>query len=995
MILTITLPALAVLPPANVDNLYERIPAIYAITGNTESDAVRFDWSSVSEFTSNNWQVLRYQRSGYIAQIVGSPINALNKHASDTEVTSEVNTLANQIGTEFGLYDFDFLITKVNRFNDLISVFVQVEFEDHKVYGAFMAFTFTTAGNLVSVKGRGFGSDMQGGFSLDNAQAVEIALQTTELSKAESLTEQVWLPIVSSDGETILRATIQVDLSPNDPSLRPAIYIDASNGEVLAAENRIYYDRVDGQIQGEFLPLFPRGGTAVAPFSDEFIRIDNTQLFTDANGEFGLEVDANNAPYDIYSELRGRWVNVNYDDGADATYRFRMEEGGEVEVLWIDDNARLDERCLYFHTNLIHNYWKALDRNFNGMDYPVPATCMVGNNYDNAYWNGQGMFFGDGDQRDNFALLADIVYHEFGHGVTGHIYPRGVLPYTGEPGALNEAWSDYFPCSITDEPLVGEGGMRGGRIRNIDNEFKHNPPNWGEVHQDSRIISAAMWHSREILGLEITDPLFHYTRYLYGNDFMEYFTDILITDDDDGDITNGSPHGFTLYEQFGRHDIGPGAIPDFTTKNFFFDDDADGAEGNQNNQWEAGESIRLEVELYRIGTLFPPAAEDVLIEITCDHPAIEILRSQANYGNMHVDDRRRGEESFLIQINEDAELSFAHFTMTITASNDFQSVSTFRIPIGRPAILLIKDGRNDIDRTAFYEESLDSLGLVYDQLKLSDPIIAVRDHMQAFSTVVWYTGDGKNGILELNDRRALENFLDGGGNLLLTGQSAGEVVGAQDFFRDFLGVENTLDSVRHFDVIGVDGDPVSDNLWLLLIGSPGALNQQRPGAVRAIEPAVEIFHWTNEFLGEPAAGVRRIDPDTNSKTIFLSFGLEAVSGRGPTVARRVALSSMLQWLDVPVSVERSVHQPESFEILTPYPNPFNSAITLQVRVGQSETVNFSIYDLTGRLMATGDIETIAGLNKWSIDSSAWGSGIYFARIKGRYQQHTFRLVQLK
>ena len=994
LILIAALPALAVLSPTDVDNLYKRVPAIHEITGNTKFNSAPFDWSSIAGFTSNQWQVLRYQRSGHIAQMVGSPVRVVSKQASDTEIASEVKTLAYQLSTKFGLSNFEYKVTKVNRFKELISIFVQIKLEEHEVYGAFMAFTFTSAGDLVSVKGRGFGSNIQGSFSLGSEQAIEIALQTAKLSQIESYIEYLWLPVISN-GEAEIRPVIRVDLIPDEPSLRPTIYVDAGNGEVLAAENRVVYDRVDGQVQGEFLPLFPRGETAVAPFPDEFIRIDNTQRYTDANGGFGLEVNANNAPYDIYSELRGRWVNVNYDDGRDAAYNFRMENGGEVEVHWNEDNARLDERGLYFHVNLIHDFWKELDHDFNGMDYPVPATCMYGNRYDNAFWNGQGMFFGDGDQRDNFALLTDVIYHEFGHGVTGHIYPRGVLPYTGESGALNEAWSDYFPCSITDEPSVGEGGMRGGRIRNIDNEFIHNPPNWGEVHMDSRIISAAMWHSREILGLEITDPLFHYTRYLYGNDFMEYFTDVLLTDDDDGDITNGTPHGYTLYEQFGRHGMGPGAKPDFTTKNFIFDDDRDGADGNENSQWEAGETIRLEIELHRGGALFPPPARNVQIEILCDHPDIQLTRSQSNYGDIRVNDRRRGEDSFLFIIGDEAELSFAHFTMIITADNEFESVSTFRIPIGRPPLLLIKDGRNDVDRTPFYEESLDSLDLVYDQLMLSDPIIPVRERLQAFNTVIWFTGDEDDGILRVTDRLALENFLDGGGNLLLTGQSAGEVGAAQDFFRDYMGAENTLDSVRHPDVMGVDGDPASDGIWLLLLGSPGALNQRRPGAVRAIEPAVEIFHWTNEFLGEPAAGVRRVDPETNSKTIYLSFGLEAVSGRGPTDTRRVALNKMLQWLNVPVSVEHNIHQPDSFEILTPYPNPFNSAITLQVKVNHPEKITFSIYDLSGRLMESGDIITIAGLNAWSIDSSTWGSGLYFAQIKGHYQQQTFRLVHLK
>jgi len=475
---------------------------------------------------------------------------------------------------------------------------------------------------------------------------------------------------------------------------------------------------------------------------------------------------------------------------------------------------------------------------------------------------------------------------------------------------------------------------------------------------------------------------------------MTYFVDILITDDDDGDITNGSPNGYALYEQFGRHGIGPGVTPDFSTKKLLYDDDQSGADGNGNNLWEAGEIIRLEIELFRAGSLYPPAAENVQIELTCDHPSVELIRSMAGYGDMRVDDRQQGDQPFLFGIREDAELSFADFTMIITAE-DFRQDTTFRIPIGRPPILLVRDGRHEWDYTSFFEESLDGMELVYDQLRLADPIFPVEQRLEMFNTVIWFTGDARDDILQRDDREALEDFLDGGGNLLLTGQSAGTANGSQDFFRDYLGAINTIDSVRHFDVLGVEDDPASNELWLLLTGSPGAMNQRRPGAVRAIEPAVEIFHWTERVEEPPAAGVRRIDPRSGARTIYLSFGLEAVSGRGPTDNMQTALGQMLQWLDVPVSVVDEAVQPTSFEILTPYPNPFNSAITLQFRISHREAVNFSVYDLSGRVMASGNMVAAVGLNEWSIDSAGWGSGVYFAVIQAQNRRQSFRLVHLK
>jgi Zn-dependent metalloprotease len=64
-------------------------------------------------------------------------------------------------------------------------------------------------------------------------------------------------------------------------------------------------------------------------------------------------------------------------------------------------------------------------------------------NYDNAFWNGQQMVYGEGDGEIfiDFWRSADVIGHELTHGVTQ--YESGLL-YEGEPGALNESLSDVF-----------------------------------------------------------------------------------------------------------------------------------------------------------------------------------------------------------------------------------------------------------------------------------------------------------------------------------------------------------------------------------------------------------------------------------------------------------------------------------------------------------------------------------------------------------------------
>jgi Zn-dependent metalloprotease len=73
----------------------------------------------------------------------------------------------------------------------------------------------------------------------------------------------------------------------------------------------------------------------------------------------------------------------------------------------------------------------------------LDATVHYERGYDNAFWNGQQMVYGDGDGElfNRFTIAVDVIGHELTHGVTQ--YEAG-LDYQDQPGALNESLSDVF-----------------------------------------------------------------------------------------------------------------------------------------------------------------------------------------------------------------------------------------------------------------------------------------------------------------------------------------------------------------------------------------------------------------------------------------------------------------------------------------------------------------------------------------------------------------------
>jgi Zn-dependent metalloprotease len=83
---------------------------------------------------------------------------------------------------------------------------------------------------------------------------------------------------------------------------------------------------------------------------------------------------------------------------------------------------------------------------------PLNATVHYGTEYNNAFWNGERMVFGDGDGQlfNRFTIALDVIGHELAHGVTED---EAGLVYMFQPGALNEHLSDVFGSLIKQKVL--------------------------------------------------------------------------------------------------------------------------------------------------------------------------------------------------------------------------------------------------------------------------------------------------------------------------------------------------------------------------------------------------------------------------------------------------------------------------------------------------------------------------------------------------------------
>lgn len=126
-------------------------------------------------------------------------------------------------------------------------------------------------------------------------------------------------------------------------------------------------------------------------------------------------------------------------------------------------------------------FWQAYQRNsLDNKGLALLGTVHYDKGYQNAFWNGQQMVFGDGDGEifNRFTIAIDVVGHELSHGVTE---TEAGLEYNGQSGALNESMSDVFGSLVKQfhlkqtadkaDWIIGEGllakGINGSGLRSM------------------------------------------------------------------------------------------------------------------------------------------------------------------------------------------------------------------------------------------------------------------------------------------------------------------------------------------------------------------------------------------------------------------------------------------------------------------------------------------------------------------------------------------------
>lgn len=349
--------------------------------------------------------------------------------------------------------------------------------------------------------------------------------------------------------------------------------VDANNGRVYYRKNMVhtcgeYMMTANIQINSEITdnPLLPTVNRGL-PYLR--VVVDGDVYYTDENGFLTLNSITTPTPATI--DLRGLYARVYQGaGGADM-------ESISVTVFPGDNTFEFDdlsgsvpsEASAYYWQNIVHDKMKAYFPTFTGLDIDQTIRVERNDGTCNAFYDGTSTnFYQAGGGCPATGLFNDVVMHEYGHGINYDLYAGLGDPGGMGNGAMQEGYADLWGIVVTDNPILGQGflGGAGTFVRRYDVEPKVYPQDLvGEVHADGEIIAGAWWDVNENLGADLVSmtDLWMETHNATvdgadGNEgeiFRDVLLEALIADDDNADLTDGTPNEDAITEAFCEHGI--------------------------------------------------------------------------------------------------------------------------------------------------------------------------------------------------------------------------------------------------------------------------------------------------------------------------------------------------------------------------------------------------------------------------------------------------------
>jgi Zn-dependent metalloprotease len=368
----------------------------------------------------------------------------------------------------------------------------------------------------------------------------------------------------------------------------------AETGELLDLHEAIFHNNISGSVDGWIYETNMHSNPVEVQSVNHVVRLDGeTDTYTDNSGQYlfeGLDNSTHNIEFRLENEY---WAvhneQIDMENGPAEQYNpfkfdYDVTPPAVQNLTWVTDGElEIPESAfnVFYFLEEMRNHIFEIEPDIDFFDeqfFIFPEQTAIFLNDNAGYMPGVpelGMphviMFGAGtDTLANLGLFSEIVMHELTHAFTYLTIPEDFVNH--EFDSIHEGVSDYFACSYLNNPEVGRGFFLNDMtriLRNLDNNLIYPDDMTEQPHLDGQIIGGAFWDLRDALGAEETDALVHFARYGHPSTFEEYYHEIMIADDDNGNLEDGTPNGDLITQIFADRGIidGVTSVGDIDNRN--------------------------------------------------------------------------------------------------------------------------------------------------------------------------------------------------------------------------------------------------------------------------------------------------------------------------------------------------------------------------------------------------------------------------------------------
>jgi hypothetical protein len=356
------------------------------------------------------------------------------------------------------------------------------------------------------------------------------------------------------------------------------------------------------------------------------------------------------------------------------------------------------------------------------------------------------------------------------------------------------------------------------------------------------------------------------------------------------------------------------------------------------------------------------------------------------------------EKPFEVRVTDNLGTVAGMAATTLSAQSSVDPASDAAVSFGTfievPSVLIVDDDGGDTYETHL-QTALADTGYAAITLDTNGGVRPSLAHLSSYWAVLWTTGAGGASYLTSADEQTMMDYLDGGGNLLLasTEYLNGRTL-PNTFIEDYMHINAWACDNSGFAVQGVDGDPITDGMSLMLIGGP--IPPTCSDAVYVTAPADTI-------LTSPV-GVKSIKVEEDGhKLVFMTFPFENIHVDDPYPDnQKTVVARMLSWFGSATGVDNEESTVGRLAIKQNAPNPFNPTTTIAFNVPESAgPISLTVYNVGGQVVR----RLVDGPLTVGPHSVVWdgrdemgnnlASGVYFARLASDEESLTKKMTLLK